>query len=89
LFLGNFLIYAKELSFEFHPEIERTFHKLKRQKAFLTTSSMVGGEEAQRWTLWDSVPSGAHSQTPGITIPPVTTNNFELKLVLISMVQQS
>jgi len=29
------------------------------------------------------------SQTPGITIPPVTAHNFELKPALISMVQQS
>ena len=35
--------------FEFNPEIERTFHKLKRQKALLTASpsSMAGGEKAQ------------------------------------------
>ena len=32
---------------------------------------------------------GAHSQTPGITIPPTTAHNFELKSALISMVQQS
>jgi len=35
--------------FEFDLEIERIFHKLKRQKAFheaTTISNMVGGEEA-------------------------------------------
>jgi len=32
--------------FAFDPEIERTFFKLKRQNAFLTTSAMAGGEEA-------------------------------------------
>jgi len=32
---------------------------------------------------------GAHSQTSGITIPPITANNFELKPAMISMVQQS
>ena len=37
----------------------------------------------------DYVTPGAHSQTPGITIPPIATNNFELKPTLISMVQQS
>jgi len=35
------------------------------------------------------VTPGAHIQTPGITIPPVATNNFELKQALIFMVQQS
>jgi len=50
---------------------------------------MVGGEEAQRVTLWDYVTPGAHSQTPSITIPPMVANNFELKPALISMVQQS
>jgi len=50
---------------------------------------MAGGEDAQRRTLRDYVTPGAHSQTPGITIPPVAANNFELKPALISMVQQS
>jgi len=82
--------------FEFDPEIEMTFHRLKRHyqleersKEAAPTSSMVGVEEAQRRILRDYVTPGAHNQTPGITIPPVATNNFELKLVLISMVQQS
>ena len=58
--------------FEFDPEIERTFHKLKKQRAQLieSTSKMAGSEEAQRQTLRDYVTLGAHSQTPGITIPP-------------------
>ena len=40
--------------FEFDPEIERTFHKLKRQRVLLIAfkSKMAGGEEAQRRTLW-------------------------------------
>jgi len=50
---------------------------------------MAGGEEAQRRTLRDYVTPGAHSQTPGITIPPIAANNFKLKPALISMVQQS
>ena len=54
-----------------------------------SSSSMAGGEEAQRRTLWDYVTPFAHSQTPGITIPPVAANNFELKPALISMVRQS
>jgi len=29
---------------EFDPEMERTFHKSKRQRVLLTESSMVGGE---------------------------------------------
>jgi len=50
---------------------------------------MAGGEEAQRRTLRDYITPGAHSQTPDITISPVAANNFEPKLTLISMVQQS
>jgi len=46
---------------EFDPEIERIFHKLKRQIALLTKSSMAGGEEVQRQTLRDYVTPGAHS----------------------------
>ena len=66
-------------------------HKLKRQRAQLiaSASEMAGGEEAQRRTLRDYVTPGVHSQTPGITIPPVATHNFELKSALISMVEQS
>ena len=77
--------------FKFDPEIERTSHKLKQQRALLIASEfeMAGGEKAQRRTLRDYVTLGAHSQTPGITIPPVAANNFELKQALISMVQQS
>jgi len=44
--------------FEFYLEIERTFHKLKRQRALQTeqtTSSMPGGEETQKGTLRDYV----------------------------------
>jgi len=47
--------------FKFDPEIERTFHKLKRRKAFqevTTTSKMVGGEDVQRQTLRDYVTLG-------------------------------
>jgi len=78
----------KSSLFEFDPEIERIFHKLKRQRALLIESefSMAGRDEEQRRTLRDYVTPGAHSQTPGITIPPVMANNFELKPVLISMV---
>jgi len=50
---------------------------------------MAGGEEAQRRILRDYVTPGVHSPTLSITIPPVAAHNFELKLALISMVQQS
>jgi len=49
--------------FEFDPEIESTFHKLKRQRALLIAyeSEMAGREKAQRHTLRDYVTPGAHS----------------------------
>ena len=72
--------------FKFDPEIERTFHKLKRQRVLLTAFAMVEGEEAQSRTLIDYGTLGAYSQIPGITIPYVAANNFELKPALISMV---
>jgi len=77
--------------FEFDLEIERTFHKLKRQRAQLipSTFEMAGGGEEQKRTLRDYLTPGVHSQTPGITIPPIAAYNFELKPALISMVQQS
>ena len=50
---------------------------------------MAGGKEAQGQTFRDYVTPRAHRQTPSITIPPMATNNVELKPTLISMVQQS
>jgi len=43
----------KSSPFEFDPEIEITFYKLKRQRALLIESefSIAGREEAQRCTL--------------------------------------
>jgi len=41
-----FLFMQKNPLFEFDLKIERTFHKLKRQRALLTAFSMIGGEEA-------------------------------------------
>jgi len=81
--------------FKFDLEIEPTLHRLKRQRQIqeelevdISTSMMAGGEDAQR-TLWDYATLGPHSQTPSITRPLLTTNNFKLKPALISMVQQS
>ena len=50
---------------------------------------MAGGEEAQRRTLPDYVTLGAQTKTPSIAVSLVVVNNFELKLALIFMVQQS
>jgi len=45
---------------------------------------MADGEEPQRRTLCDFVTPRVRGQTPSITVPPVVTNNFELKSALIS-----
>ena len=50
---------------------------------------MAGGENKERRTLRDHVIPGAHCQISSITSPLVTVNNFELKPMLICMVQQS
>jgi len=66
---------------------------LKRKKVIheeeQTTSHMGGGEEAQWRTLRDFITLVVHGQTPSITMPPMVTNNFELKAALVCMVQQS
>ena len=49
----------------------------------------MADEDKQRRTIQDYVTLGVHGLTPGITRQPLTTNNFELKPNLISMVQQS
>ena len=55
--------------FEFDPEMERTFHKLKMQTVFLTTSAMAGGEEAHRQTLRDYVTPGAQVKPRALQYP--------------------
>ena len=78
--------------FDFDLEHERTFHSLKRRRAFqegTSTSTMEGGEDGQRRTLTDYVTLGTHFQTPSITRLLVIANSFGLKLALISVMQQS
>jgi len=96
LIVGSFLLIQKNspfgASFKFDPGIERAFHKLKKQRAseeITSTPMMAGGEEAQRRTLPDYVTLGAQTKTPSIAVSLVVVNNFELKLALIFMVQQS
>jgi len=79
-----------------NPEIERTFHRLKRRRQFgerfqegTSIPAIANGEEVQRRALRDFVTPGVHGQTPSINVPPVVANNFDLKLALIFMVQQS
>jgi len=76
-------------SFEFDPGIERTFHKLKKQKVLeesTSTPMMARGEEAQRRTLRDYVILGAHIKTPSIAMPVMVANDFGLNPALSSMV---
>ena len=50
---------------------------------------MAGGGGDQRRTLRDFVTPGVQGITTSIARPTVDANNFELKLTLILMVQQS
>jgi len=50
---------------------------------------MAGGEGDQRRTLRDFVIPGVQGIAPSIVRPTVDSNNFELRLPLISTVQQS
>jgi len=83
--------------YEPDPEIERTFHlRMKKQRieeqrheARRNPTNMVRGEGDQRRALRDFVTPGAQGITSSIARPTVDANNFDLKLVLISMVQQS
>jgi len=74
--------------------MERTFHKLKRrhkieeEQDLTKPTPKIVNEDEQRRTFENCVPLGVHSLTPNITRLPVTTTNFELKPMLISMVQQ-
>jgi len=81
--------------YEPDPEIERTFrlrrNKKKieehRRKARRISTNMVGGGGDQRRTLRDFVAPKVQGIASSIARPYVDADNFELKPVLISMVQ--
>ena len=83
--------------YEPDPEIERAFRlrrkkqkiKEQRREARKTSTNMVGGGCDQRRTLRDFVTPGVQVIASSITRPNIGANNFELKLTLISIVQQS
>jgi len=78
-------------------KIERTFRLRKkkqrieeqRREVRRNPTNMAGGRGDQRRALWDFVIPGAQGIASSITCPNIDANNFELKLALISMVQQS
>ena len=83
--------------YESNPEIKKTFHlKRKKQKVEeqrckarrIPTNMGVGGGD-QRRTLRDFVTPGVQGIASSIARPNVDANNFDLKQVLISVVQQS
>jgi len=82
--------------YEPDPKIERTFClrrkkqriEEQRRKARKNLTSMAGGGGDQRRTLRDFVTPVVRGIASSIARPTVDTNNFELKLALISMVQQ-
>lgn len=81
--------------FKFEPKIEHTFHKLKRQQKIQEEQEVanpkprMAGEDEQRMTIRGDVTPGVYDMTPSITRLLVNAKNFELKPVLISMVQRS
>jgi len=89
--MGSPFLYEPDL------EIERTFRlrrkrqrlEEQRRKARRASPIMTGGDGEQRRTLTDFVTSGVQDITSSIAHPSMEANNFELKLCLISMVQQS
>jgi len=99
VFVGSYKIlalYEKSDPYKPDPKIKRTFHlrrkkwwlENQRQKAYGISPTMVGGVGDQRSTLRDFVTPRVHGIISSITRPNVEVDNFELKLALISMVQQ-
>jgi len=64
--------------------------KLEEQKAKAqeASSTMVGGEDDQRRTLWDFVTPGIQGIAFSTVLPNVEAQNFKLKPALISLLQQ-
>ena len=83
--------------YELDPKIERTFrlrrkkHRLEEQRrnARRTSLIMAGGHGEQRRVLRDFVSPSVKGITSSIARPNVEAKKFDLKLALISMVQQS
>jgi len=79
--------------YEPDPEIERTFRlrrkkqRIEEQRHETRRNSNMADEE--RRTLHDFVTLGVQGIASSIARPAVDANNFELKLALISMMQQS
>ena len=70
----------------FDPEIERTFRSQRKKKVL----AMANGEQnAQPRTLKDYVRPIMNYNYSGVRRQTINANNFELKPVLISMVQQA
>jgi len=77
--------------------IESTFrfwekmHKIEEQRRNVgrTSTNMAGGGGDQRRTLRNFVTPRVQGITSSIGCPNIDANNFKLKLVRISMVQQS
>ena len=70
----------------FDPKIERTFRSQRKKKVL----AMANGEQnAQPRTLKDYVRPIVNDNYSGVRRQTINANNFELKLALISMVQQA
>ena len=70
----------------FDPEIERTFRSQRKKKVL----AMADGEHnAQPCILKDYVRPIVNDNYLGVRRQTINANNFELKLALISMVQQA
>ena len=76
-------------------EIERTFH-IRRKKQMLEkirkaqemSTRMDIAVRDQTKTLWDFITPKVQDISSSILRPIVEVNNFELRLVLVSMLQQ-
>ena len=85
---------ARSLEFlNLHPEIEWTLQRLRKEKGQRIPTMIDGGnqngENQEQWALRDYFRPIVNDNYSGIWRQTINTNNFELKLALINMVQQN
>lgn len=70
----------------FDPEIERTLHRLKKEKKDCTTENETMEEQLENRTLGDYAVPLVTGATSSIRRPAIQANNFEIKPAILQMV---
>ena len=71
----------------FDLEIEKTLHKLKKEKKKEANTSLSNMVDQEQKALRDYTMPSVNGATSSIMRPTIQANNFEIKLAIIQMIQ--